>query len=583
MFAEFLGREGGYCKGRGGSMHIAEPAKGNLGANGIVGGGLPIAVGAALSAKKRRTGAVALAFFGDGANNEGAFHEALNIASIWKLPVVFVCENNQYAMSMAMAALDRRRQCRRPRESPMRIPGVIVDGNDFAAVAEASFAGDGPGAGGRRSDADRGQDLSHARPFPLRPQPLSYARRDRGLEGARSDRAASKRKSSRSALRTEARVAAIAAEVEKEMAEAVAAASASPWPAVADVARDVYSPAEGARPMSARELSYAEAIREALAIALERDERVFLMGEDIGVYGGAFQVTGDLVERFGEERVMDTPISELGGAGVAVGAALTGMRPVYEFQFSDFSMLAMEQIVNQAAKLRYMLGGAVNVPVVFRMPTGSGLGGAAQHSQSIEAWYAHVPGLKVVEPSTPEDVKGMLLAAIKDPDPVIVFEHKLLYKMKGVTPEGYYETPLDRAVVRREGRDLTIVATGDHGPSRSRGGGNPRQGGDRSRGDRPSFAEADRQGRDRRQRQEDGAAARRLRGRQDARASGRKFRRSSPKARPSIISTRRSCGSAASRRPFPIARCWRRRRFRRSTTLSRRRGVSRSARSDSGG
>src|SRR5277367_4912589 len=185
--------------------------------------------------------------------------------------------------------------------------------------------------------------------------------------------------------------------------------------------------------MSSRELSYAEAIREALAIALERDERVFLMGEDIGVYGGAFQVTGDLVERFGEERVMDTPISELGGAGVAVGAPLTGMRPVYEFQFSDFSMLAMEQIVNQAAKLRYMLGGA------------------AQHSQSIEAWYAHVPGLKVVEPSTPEDVKGMLLAAIKDPDPVIVFEHKLLYKMKGLTPEGYYETPLDRAAVRREG------------------------------------------------------------------------------------------------------------------------------------
>jgi pyruvate/2-oxoglutarate/acetoin dehydrogenase E1 component len=216
----------------------------------------------------------------------------------------------------------------------------------------------------------------------------------------------------------------------------------------------------GRRPasVSARELSYAEAIREALAIALERDERVFLMGEDIGVYGGAFQVTGDLVERFGEERVMDTPISELGGAGVAVGAALTGMRPVYEFQFSDFSMLAMEQIVNQAAKLRYMLGGAVSVPVVFRMPTGSGLGGAAQHSQSIEAWYAHVPGLKVVEPSTPEDVKGMLLAAIKDPDPVIVFEHKLLYKMKGPTPEGYYETPLDRAVVRRKGGDLTIVA-----------------------------------------------------------------------------------------------------------------------------
>jgi len=211
--------------------------------------------------------------------------------------------------------------------------------------------------------------------------------------------------------------------------------------------------------MSLRELSYAEAIREALALALEEDERVFLMGEDIGVYGGAFQVTGDLVQRFGEERVMDTPISELGGAGVAVGSALTGMRPVYEFQFSDFSMLAMEQVVNQAAKLRYMLGGAVNVPVVFRMPTGSGLGGAAQHSQSIEAWYAHVPGLKVVEPSTPEDVKGMLLAAIRDPDPVIVFEHKLLYKMKGEVPEGHYTVPFGKARLCRLGRDVTIVAT----------------------------------------------------------------------------------------------------------------------------
>ncbi len=213
-----------------------------------------------------------------------------------------------------------------------------------------------------------------------------------------------------------------------------------------------------------RELTFAMAIQEALAIALQADDRVFLMGEDIGLYGGAFQVTGDLVQRFGEDRVMDTPISELGGAGVAVGAALTGMRPVFELQFSDFSTLAMEQIVNQAAKLRYMLGGAVSVPLVIRMPTGSGLGGAAQHSQSIEAWYAHVPGLKVVEPTTPHDVKGMLLAAIADPDPVIVFEHKLLYKEKGPVPEGHYTTPLDKAAVRRVGRDLTIAAMGVMAP-----------------------------------------------------------------------------------------------------------------------
>ncbi|MBB6468520.1 pyruvate dehydrogenase E1 component beta subunit [Aminobacter lissarensis] len=208
-----------------------------------------------------------------------------------------------------------------------------------------------------------------------------------------------------------------------------------------------------------RELSYAQAIQEAMAIAMETDERVFLMGEDIGVYGGAFQVTGDLVERFGADRVIDTPISELGGAGVAVGAAVTGLRPIFEFQFSDFATLAMEQIVNQAAKMRYMLGGAVSVPVVMRFPAGSGTGAAAQHSQSLEAWLGHVPGLKVIQPATPYDAKGMLLAAVADPDPVMIFEHKLLYKTKGPVPEGYYTVPIGKAAIRREGRDLTIVAT----------------------------------------------------------------------------------------------------------------------------
>ncbi|TIT70610.1 MAG: alpha-ketoacid dehydrogenase subunit beta [Mesorhizobium sp.] len=208
-----------------------------------------------------------------------------------------------------------------------------------------------------------------------------------------------------------------------------------------------------------RELSYAQAIQEAMAIAMDMDERVFLMGEDIGVYGGAFQVTGDLVDRYGADRVLDTPISELGGAGVAVGAAVTGMRPIFEFQFSDFATLAMEQIVNQAAKMRFMLGGEVSVPVVMRFPAGSGTGAAAQHSQSLEAWLGHVPGLKVIQPATPCDAKGMLLAAVADPDPVMIFEHKLLYKMKGLVPEGYYTVPIGKADIRREGRDLTIVAT----------------------------------------------------------------------------------------------------------------------------
>ena len=208
-----------------------------------------------------------------------------------------------------------------------------------------------------------------------------------------------------------------------------------------------------------RELTYAQAIHEAMALAMEADETVVLMGEDIGVYGGAFQVTGDLVHRFGEDRVMDTPISELGGAGVAVGAAMTGLKPIFEFQFSDFATLAMEQIVNQAAKMRYMLGGEVSVPLVMRFPSGSGTGAAAQHSQSLEAWLAHVPGLKVVQPATPHDVKGLLLAALADPDPVMIYEHKLLYKTKGPVPAGHYTVPIGVAEVRRAGRHLTIVAT----------------------------------------------------------------------------------------------------------------------------
>lgn len=208
-----------------------------------------------------------------------------------------------------------------------------------------------------------------------------------------------------------------------------------------------------------RELSYAEAIREALAQAMEADPSVFLFGEDVGVYGGAFGVSGDLVHRFGKERVIDTPISELGMAGAAVGAAITGMRPVLEIQFSDFVTLAMEQIVNQAAKIRFMFGGKAKVPMVIRLPGGSGTGAAAQHSQSLEAWFAHVPGLKVIQPSTPHDAKGMLLAAIDDNNPVLIFEHKLLYKTKGLVPSNAYRVPISKAAIRREGSDITIVGS----------------------------------------------------------------------------------------------------------------------------
>lgn len=211
---------------------------------------------------------------------------------------------------------------------------------------------------------------------------------------------------------------------------------------------------------TSRSMTYAEAVRDALAQAMTEDERVFLFGEDVGVYGGAFGVSAGLFEQFGATRVRDTPISELGIVGAAVGAALCDMRPVVEIQFSDFTAQAMDQIVNQAAKIHYMLGGAANVPLVLRAPGGSGTGAAGQHSQSLEAWFVHVPGLKVVMPATPADAKGLLLSSIDDPNPVIFLEHKLLYKTSGEVPVGAERVPLGKAAVRRTGDDLTIVATG---------------------------------------------------------------------------------------------------------------------------
>lgn len=208
-----------------------------------------------------------------------------------------------------------------------------------------------------------------------------------------------------------------------------------------------------------REITYAEAIREALRQEMRRDERVFLLGEDLGVYGGAFGVTYGLLEEFGEERVRDTPISEAAIAGAAIGAALTGMRPVAEIMFMDFITIAMEELVNQGAKLRFMFGGKAKVPMVLRTAAGAGTGAAAQHSQSLEAWLVHVPGLKVVMPSTPYDAKGLLLASIRDDNPVIFVEHKLLYKTKGPVPEEDYTIPLGLADIKREGKDVTIIAT----------------------------------------------------------------------------------------------------------------------------
>ena len=207
-----------------------------------------------------------------------------------------------------------------------------------------------------------------------------------------------------------------------------------------------------------REVTYLEAVREAMVQEMRRDPDVFLMGEDIGVYGGAFGVSKGMLEEFGPERIRETPISEEAIAGAATGAAMMGMRPIIEIMFMDFVTLAMDQLVNQAAKIRFMFGGHTSVPLVCRTPAGSGTGAAAQHSQSLEAWFVHAPGIKVVAPSTPYDAKGLMVTSIHDNNPVIFMEHKLLYRTKGHVPEDLYSIPFGQAEVKRSGRDLTVIA-----------------------------------------------------------------------------------------------------------------------------
>jgi len=207
-----------------------------------------------------------------------------------------------------------------------------------------------------------------------------------------------------------------------------------------------------------REITYLEAVREAMVDEMRRDETVFLIGEDVGRYGGAFGVSLGMLDEFGPERIRETPISEAAIAGAATGAAMMGMRPIAEIMFMDFLTISMNQLVNQAGKIRFMFGGKAKVPLVLRTPAGSGTGAAAQHSQSLEAWFVHAPGIKVVAPATPYDAKGLLLASIRDNNPVLFMEHKLLYRTKGVVPEGDYTVPLGQAVVSRTGKDISIIA-----------------------------------------------------------------------------------------------------------------------------
>ncbi len=466
MMAELMGRATGYCQGLGGSMHVADLERNILGANGIVGAAMPLSVGAGLAIKLRGGDQVVIAFFGDGANNQGIFHELLNLAAVWRLPVLFVCENNQYALSTSYkhtTAVDSVAT----RAVAYDIPGVRIDGNDVLAVHAAL------GEAVSRARSGQGPSLIEAMTWRWGQHSMRANLRDPRSDDdmaawiARDPIPAFAGVLTGREIFTGAELEALDDAAREELDQAVAFAEASPEPELAVLQAAVYAPhvahleahvEPAAR--GTREVTFAQALNEAMAQEMARDQRVFLMGEDVADTGGIFQVSKGLLERFGRERVRDTPISEATFCGAGVGAAIAGMRPIVEVQIFDFVTLMMDMLVNQAAKFRYMLGGLPTVPLVVRGPQGGGIRLAAQHSQSLEAWFAHVPGLVVVAPSSAYDAKGLLIAAIRDDNPVIFLEHKLLYLGQAEpVPEAPYAIPLGKAAIRRAGTDVTIVAT----------------------------------------------------------------------------------------------------------------------------
>lgn len=463
MMAELLGLRDGYCGGYGGSMHIADAEVGMLGANGIVGASMGLGIGVALAAQQERRDRVGIAFFGDGATSEGIFHEALNMASIWRLPIIFLCENNGYGLSTPTASAIAGSEIA-GRSAAYGIPGLVVDGNDVVAVREAvrqarsrASAGDGPTL--IEATTYRWGDHNMR---PSWPQYRALEEEQRWREHDPILRCDALLRASDKTW-TGSAYTALCADTSVEIEEAVAWARRSSEPDAAELPSMVLAPIED-RPeptpfSGTRRLGYAEAINEALAYEMERDGSVFLIGEDIARIGGIYGATRGLLERFGPDRVLDAPISEAAIAGAAIGSAIAGRRPVVEIQIFDFVTHMMDMVVNQAAKYRFMLGGKGRVPVVFRGPQGGGLRLAAQHSQSLEAWFAHVPGLVVLAPSSPFDAKGLLASAIRDDNPCIFIEHKKLYLAQPQpVPDGPYTIPIGKAAVKRLGTDLTIIA-----------------------------------------------------------------------------------------------------------------------------
>ena len=470
LFCQLMGREGGFTKGRDRTFHFGLMESNIVGMISQLAAMLPVADGLGLAAQLENKSRVALTFVGEGATREGDFHEALNLASVWKLPVLFVVENNGYGLSTpTSAAIPVENIADSGLGYGMR--SEIVDGNDIMAVIEAVSAarkraikGEGPTLLEMKTFRMRGHEEASGTKYVPPELMEQWAKLD---PVARFEAVASKKITAQKMAEVKIE---LAAEVHKvaEWALIQPEASSSTERELMDVfatrassnghARkpDILNPADSSETV---EMRFIDALSDALRTGMQEDAKTIMLGQDIAEYGGVFKVTQNFVEDFGAQRVRNTPIIESGAIGAAMGLALAGHRPIVEIQYFDFISCGFNQIVNNLATTHYRWGASLNVTI--RAPFGGGIGAGPFHSQSMEAWFCHTPGLKVVIPSSPHDAKGLLLSSLDDPNPVLFLEHKKLYRsMKGMVPIESYRIPLGVANVVRQGTDLSIITYG---------------------------------------------------------------------------------------------------------------------------
>lgn len=465
LMAELFGRATGCSRGRGGSMHLFSPEIGMMGTSGIVGACILQACGGGYSSKLMKSGSVAVAFFGDGAVNNGAFHEGLNMASIWKLPVLFICENNQFATEVPFSYSSGIPDVGR-RAANYGIPGFEVDGNDVIAVTKVAHEAV------VRARSGGGATLIECKTYRTRPHAegmgdFMYRTREQVEEWKRKCPIASFRERLLNEFGiNESTLQGIESEIQSLVAEAKAFAESSPLPDPSTAAMNVYAASKSVASHTrlveekdpSRMITFTQATHEALAEEMAVNPSIFVMGEGIGVRGGNFKTTAGLYDLYGPVRLCDTPISERGFVGLAGGAAMTGTRPVVDFMFADFILDSIGEIINQIAKMQYMSSGRLKMPVLLRGCIGIGHSAATHHSGSYYSMYAQVPGLRVVVPSNAYDAKGLMKHALRCDDPVMFLEHREILTTKCHVPAEDYEIEFGHAAIVREGKNVTVVA-----------------------------------------------------------------------------------------------------------------------------